>query len=137
VRTLVRGIGFGISCLVVGCVLWRRRAIHQIVDGFWRGERWLATEPLQGEWGSVWLTITLNRVPFPDGALLLSPLFEPGYVLGIHSSPTQDEARLLWRVLGFPLPHRLDHVHVLGPLDVLGVEVPLLQLRLVLLLPVV
>jgi hypothetical protein len=96
----------------------------------------VSTRALQGEWESVWLTITLDRVPFPDGALLLSPLFEPGYVLGIHSSPTQDEARLLWGVLGLPFPHLLDHVHVLGPLDVLGVEVPLLQLRLVLLLPV-
>jgi hypothetical protein len=83
---------------------------------------------------SAGLTIAYDWIPFPHGALLLSPLLEPGYVFGVHHSSSQDELRLFGRAGGLALPHRLDHEHVLGRLDVLGIEVPLLQLRLVLLL---
>lgn len=84
--------------------------------------------------GNVWLTVTLYRTSFLQSALLLRPLFESGYVLGIHHPSSQDEACLFWRVLGLPFSYCLDHEHVLGRFDVLGVKVPLLQLRLVLLL---
>ena len=39
-----------------------------------------------------------------------------------------------WRILPFSLPFDFDHGDILAGLDVLGVEAPLLELRLVLLL---
>src|SRR5690348_5011113 len=79
------------------------------------------------------LTVALDVVPLLHGALFLGPFLEPGDIFGVDHSPAQDEACLFQRVLGCPLAHRLDHEHVLGCLDVLGVEVPLFELSLVLL----
>lgn len=66
--------------------------------------------------------------------LLGCPLLKPIDILWIHWSPTEDEACLFWWVLILSSSLGLDHGHVLGRLGVLGVQVPFLDLRFVLLL---
>lgn len=67
-------------------------------------------------------------------SLLGCPLLEPVDVFWIYWSPSENEACLFWWVFIFSSPLGLDHGHVLGRLGILGVQVPLFDLRLILLL---
>ena len=67
-------------------------------------------------------------------SLLGCPLLEPVDVFWIHWSPPENETRLFWRALILSSPLGFDHGHVFRGLGVLGVQAPLFDLRLILLL---
>ena len=82
----------------------------------------------------VWHTLGVaGEVLVLHHSLLGCPLLEPVDIFRIHWSPPEDKSCLFWRVLIFSSPLRFDHGHVLGRLGVFGVQVPLFDLRLVLL----
>ena len=78
--------------------------------------------------------ISVHEIFFLDHALLQRSLLKPGDVLWIHRPSSEGEAGLLGGVLALPLSLNLDHGYVFGRLGVLCVEIPLLELGLVLLL---
>ena len=67
-------------------------------------------------------------------SLLYLPFLKACDILRVHWPSSKDKARILRGVPSLPLPLQFDHCHVLGRLNVLGVEVPLLELSLILLL---
>lgn len=80
------------------------------------------------------LALRLDSVRLLHGAFLLVPFLEPRNILRINHSPSENESCLLGRVHCLPLTHCLDHEDVLRSLYVLGIEIPFLELCLVLFL---